>query len=136
MTEDRTHSGSEKGSSPDRGSRLELGAAGEEIAAEYLRECGYRVLARNWRCPEGEIDIVVADDDWVVVVEVKTRSSHAAGHPFESVTPTKLARLRRLAGAWARENPREGSRLRVDAVAVTVAAGTAPPTVEHLENVA
>ncbi|MGA1812402.1 YraN family protein [Frondihabitans sp. 4ASC-45] len=115
----------------------EVGALGEEAAAVHLAERGYRILDRNWRCPEGEVDIVAEDDDYVVVVEVKTRTGHAAGHPFEAVTPAKVQRLRRLALAWAHGNPRSGQRLRVDVVAVTLEADASTrPVIEHLENVA
>lgn len=118
---------------PGPHSNRRTGARGEQIAAEHLEERGYRVLDRNWRCPDGEVDLVVADDDWVAVVEVKTRNGPRAGHPFEAVTPAKAARLRRLAIAWARAHPGAGHHLRIDVVAVTL--GDAGPVVEHLENV-
>ena len=69
-----------------------LGRAGEELAAEYFAAAGYAVLERNWRCRQGELDLVVSDGNTVVVVEVKTRSSLDYGHPFEAVSSAKLAR--------------------------------------------
>jgi len=69
------------------------------VAAWYA-ERGYQVLARNWRCPTGEIDLVARTGRTLVFCEVKTRSSTAFGAPVEAVTPSKQARLRRLAGCW------------------------------------
>ncbi|BDZ51171.1 UPF0102 protein [Frondihabitans sucicola] len=116
----------------------ELGIRGEQLAAEYLEGAGYRIIERNWRCRDGEIDIVAAIDDEVVVVEVKTRTGHGAGHPFEAVTPAKVVRLRRLALGWAHEHPLEGHRLRIDVVGVTVGGASGcedGETVEHLRGV-
>lgn len=112
----------------------QLGDRGEDVAAGHLEGAGYRIIERNWRCRDGEIDIVAGVDDVVVVVEVKTRTGHGAGHPYESVTPSKVARLRRLAVAWARAHPLEGHRLRIDVVGVTVGP-SGDETVEHLEAV-
>ena len=73
-----------------------LGREGEQVAAEYLERAGLRVLDRNWRCAEGEIDIVAAERQVMVVCEVKTRSSTRYGTPLEAITRSKRARLRRL----------------------------------------
>ncbi|WP_203135350.1 YraN family protein [Microbacterium sp. JZ31] len=113
----------------------ELGRAGEDRAASYLRGRGYEILDRNWRCPDGEIDIVAACGDRVVAVEVKTRSGIAYGHPFSAIDDIKLARMWRLALAWAAAHPdavRRG-RMSVDAIAVL---GRDPRsgTLEHLEG--
>jgi putative endonuclease len=112
----------------------ELGKRGERLAEAHLVARGYRLVERNWRCRHGEIDLVVRDDDALVFVEVKTRSSTAFGHPFEAITPLKLARLRRLAGVWCAEHPEERGRIRIDAVAVLAPRG-AEPVVEHLVGV-
>ena len=74
-----------------------LGRRGEDLAADFLQAHGMRIVERNWRCPEGEIDIVALDGDALVIAEVKTRKSLAFGHPFEAVGADKLARLHRLA---------------------------------------
>ncbi|MCU1526991.1 MAG: hypothetical protein JWP75_754 [Frondihabitans sp.] len=100
--------------------RKELGRRGEDIAAMYLRDVGFRIVERNWRCPEGEIDIVAIDDDDVVVVEVKARRGHASGHPLEAVTPAKVSRLRRLAAAWTLAHPTPQRGLRIDVIGVTM----------------
>lgn len=116
-----------------------LGARGESIAADHLTRRGLRVLDRNWRGPSGELDLVLCDaaSREIVVAEVKTRAGVAFGHPFEAITPAKLARLRRLAGEWCAAHADEvGShpRVRIDAVAV-IAPRDRPPVVEHLRGV-
>lgn len=83
----------------------EFGRAGEERAAAHLRTRGYAILDRNWRCPQGEIDIVAISDGMLCIIEVKTRRSAAFGHPFEAVDERKRQRLWHLAFAWAAAHP-------------------------------
>ena len=83
--------------------RRHLGAKGEELAAAWYRANGYTVLDRNWRCREGEIDLVCSIENVLVICEVKTRTSDAYGHPAESVTPAKQRRLRVLAARWLQD---------------------------------
>ena len=80
------------------------------------------------------IDLVARDGNDTVFVEVKTRSSTAFGHPFEAITPQKLARLRRLANAWCDAHPYRRGVIRIDAISVIAAAGAAP-LIEHLRRV-
>lgn len=109
--------------------RQALGARGEDRAAARYRSTGHDILSRNWRCRHGEIDLVCADDDTLVFIEVKTRSSLAYGHPAEAVTARKQARLRLLAGRWMAAHPRHRRpTLRFDVVAVL------PDSVEVIEN--
>ena len=77
-----------------------LGRRGEQAAVEYLERAGLRILDRNWRCAEGEIDIVAAERQVLVICEVKTRSSTQYGSPLEAITRGKRTRLRRLAVRW------------------------------------
>jgi putative endonuclease len=112
----------------------ELGRWGEEVAVARLTRLGYDVVDRNWRCPQGELDIVARVRGGTAFVEVKTRTSLAFGHPFEAITSRKLARLHSLALAWCRAHPGRHGRLRVDVVAVTGAQDT-EPVVELLEDV-
>jgi putative endonuclease len=95
-----------------------FGRAGEDRAARYLEQQGFTVLARNWRCRTGELDLVVDDGATVVVVEVKTRRGEAFGHPFEAIDARKRARLWRLAVEWAstHRDAMQGRRLRIDAI--------------------
>lgn len=81
-----------------------LGADGEDVAARWYVDRGYRVLARNWRCREGELDLVLGRGSLVVICEVKTRSSERFGSPFEAVGPAKQRRLRRLGARWLSES--------------------------------
>lgn len=98
----------------------ELGRTGEQLAVEHLTAEGYTILDRNWRCPIGEIDIVARQGAATVVVEVKTRSGLGFGHPLDAVTPRKLARLRRLAGAWCSATGTTAQALRIDVIGVIV----------------
>lgn len=95
-----------------------LGADGEDVVARWYVERGYSVLARNWRCSEGELDLILARGDTVVVCEVKTRASTRFGSPFEAVGRDKQRRLRRLTARWLAEN----ASLRPQEVRIDVAA--------------
>jgi len=88
------------------------------MAARWYERQGYVVLDRNWRCREGEIDLVVARGRLVVFSEVKTRSSDAFGSPASAVTATKQARIRRVAMRWLGVNAVRGASLRFDVVCV------------------
>jgi len=110
-----------------------LGRAGEERAAEYLRARGYAILDRNWRCDQGEIDIVATVDDVLCVVEVKTRRTELYGHPFEAVDERKRRRLWRLAFAWSAAHPDAARRrrLRLEVVGL-IGADATTARLEHL----
>jgi putative endonuclease len=109
----------------------DLGAHGERIAAAYLTDSGLRVLDRNWRCRDGELDIVARDGDALVFCEVKTRRAVGFGHPVEAVGPGKQRRLRTLAQRWLAAHDEHAPVLRFDVVGVLVR-GTAPAVVTHL----
>jgi putative endonuclease len=96
-----------------------LGRQGEELAAEWYRARGYDVVSRNWRCSDGELDLVARRARTVVFCEVKTRGSAAFGSPLEAVTRTKQKRLRRLAARWLREeSPTPAGLARFDVASV------------------
>jgi len=97
-----------------------VGRHGEDVVARALEEQGWEVLARNWRCPMGELDIVARDGGDAVAVEVKTRTSTAFGSPLEAVTSIKLARLRRLTAAWLSQQERSFEGVRIDVVGVVL----------------
>ena len=111
-----------------------LGRRGEQLAADYLQGLGLSLVERNWRCSLGEIDLVMRDGRETVFVEVKTRAGLGYGHPLESITVAKLARLRRLAGAWCEAHPGGFGGIRIDAVAVIAPRGEGV-TIEHLRRV-
>jgi putative endonuclease len=102
------------------GGNLRTGAAGEEAAARWYAARGYTVVARNWRCPDGELDLVVARRGELVFCEVKTRSSDRFGVPAEAVTRDKQRRLRRLAARFLAEAApgTRGATLRFDVASV------------------
>ncbi len=108
-----------------------LGNRGENAAVRYLRQQGYRILARNCRSHWGEIDIIARDGDWIVFVEVKTRSSHAAGHPAEAVTHRKQVQLTKLALVWLKQRKLLDHRARFDVIALTWPDGVKTPEIEH-----
>lgn len=98
--------------------RQRLGARGELLAARWYRDQGYAVVSTNWRCSSGELDLVLRRGSVLVFAEVKTRSSHRFGHPFEAITPSKQVRIRRLAAMFMRECDERAPTVRFDAVAV------------------
>lgn len=110
-----------------------LGRTGEQAAVRHLTGLGWQILDRNWRCAEGELDIVAHDGTELVVCEVKTRSSLAYGTPAEGVTPAKAARLRRLAARWLAAHGVH-ARARIDVIGL-VADGSGRFTVDHLKGV-
>ncbi len=111
-----------------------LGRQGEQLAAEYLQRAGFRVLERNYRCSEGELDIVAADRRVLVACEVKTRSSASFGLPIEAITAEKVRRLRRLAVRWVMTHGTFFDELRVDAVGV-LRTSSGEFTIEHVRGV-
>jgi len=113
--------------------RQAVGAYGERIAAARLQELGMTILERNWRCSEGEIDIVARDGDILVVCEVKTRRSNDFGSPLEGVTPLKAQRLRRLAACWLRDHPVRPEGVRIDVVGILRPA-RGPAEVDYLRG--
>jgi putative endonuclease len=108
----------------------ELGRRGEAVAVEYLEGRGLVVLSRNWRCRDGELDVVATDDGRLVVCEVKTRSGTRYGLPAEAVTGTKAARIRRLAHHWCAAHRVGWTDIRYDVCAVLLEPGR-PATVHH-----
>ena len=114
--------------------RQTLGRWGEKTAAEYLESQGYRIIARNWRTREGEIDLIAQHEDCCIAVEVKTRSGLGYGNPLEAITRLKARRLRRLLLSWARAERLGACRLRVDAVGITVRPGE-QPRIDHLRGI-
>ena len=111
-----------------------LGKAGEQAAARYLQSAGLRVLDRNWRCADGEIDIVAVERHVLVVCEVKTRTGQRYGSPLEAVGRAKRARLRRLAVQWINAHGVRFDQVRIDVVGL-VQSGTGGFTIEHIRGV-
>lgn len=98
--------------------RRALGSYGENLAARWYAEHGYVLVSRNWRCREGEIDLVLTRARLLVFCEVKTRSSNAYGSPAAAVTPAKQARLRKLGMRWIDAHQMRPSTIRFDVACV------------------
>jgi putative endonuclease len=111
-----------------------LGRSGEQAAAEYLESAGLRILDRNWRCADGEIDIVATEGQVLVVCEVKARTGQRYGSPLEAVGRAKRARLRRLAIGWINAYGVRFDQVRIDVVGL-VYDGTGGFTIEHIRGV-
>jgi putative endonuclease len=107
--------------------RIALGRAGEDRVAAWYEGRGYEVLDRNWRCRDGELDVVAGKGRTLVVCEVKTRSSLAYGHPAEAVTWQKQRRIRGLAARWIAERGVRPKEVRFDVACVL------PTSVEVIE---
>ena len=122
-------------------SRVRLGRQGENLARQYLLQAGYRILAANYRCPWGEIDLVAQDGEELVFVEVRTRRSSAYGSPQESITPEKIERLQATAQDYLQNHTPEPGRSelhwRIDLVSIrfdAARAGASAPSIEHLKH--
>lgn len=98
--------------------RRVLGAEGEAQAAAWYEAHGYEVVCRNWRCREGELDLVVRRGRELVFVEVKARTTDRFGVPAEAVTPAKQRRLRGLAAHYLADTGTRAPALRFDVVAI------------------
>lgn len=125
-------------------SRQTTGQLGEEIAVRTLREAGLSIVERNWRCPAGELDIVAeeigldyasgeSDTRWLVLVEVRTRSSTTRGTARQAFTPQKQAKLREVAGHYLQAKNWRGP-WRIDAVAVQLDHSGREVAVEHIRH--
>ncbi|MCT2584719.1 YraN family protein [Actinophytocola gossypii] len=111
---------------------LRTGAKGEVLAARYLERQGLIVLSKNWRCPEGELDLVATDRHNLIICEVKTRTSTNYGHPAEAVTFEKGLRIRRLARRWRADHHVRWCPERFDIIAITWPRNE-PPKLQHFK---
>jgi putative endonuclease len=116
--------------------RAQLGALGERLAIDHLIGRGLQILARNWRCRYGELDVIAVDPSTctVVFVEVKTRTGDGFGGLAYAVTEQKVRRLRRLAALWLAGQDRRWGAIRIDVVGVRVGRRRTPE-ITHLQGV-
>jgi putative endonuclease len=98
--------------------RQAVGAYGERLAARHLQDQGLEILHRNWRCPDGELDLILRDGDDIVFCEVKTRRGARFGTPAEAVGARKVRKLRHLAFRWLAETGIHADGIRFDVVEV------------------
>jgi putative endonuclease len=110
------------------------GRRAEALAAAFLERAGLRIIARNWRRPEGELDLVASDDiGTCVFVEVRSRTGAALGHALESITAEKRRRVIRAARLYLSEAPAPATGYRFDVVAITFdPLGQNEPELVHL----
>jgi len=114
--------------------RRVTGILGEKLARDFLKKQGYRILETNYRCPEGEIDIVASHKDCLVFVEVRTKKSLEFGTPEESITPTKKARLKATADQYRQTHDNLPAQWRIDFVAVELDRNAKPLRIDIIEN--
>jgi len=112
--------------------RRQLGDAGEDLAAAALKKQGYKILARNWVTPLGEIDLIARQGKTYVFIEVKTRRGERFGAPQEAVHPAKQQKLRRLADYYLKQKRLEEVAMRFDVVAIVI--GEDGTQVEIIKN--
>ncbi len=116
-----------------RDDRQGLGRRGEALAAQHLAAEGYEIVARNWRCEHGELDLVARDGDCLAFVEVRARRGRRMGTPEESITAAKQAKLVELAWAYVQARDWPGA-WRIDVVAVEMDRRGRLLRVDHYEN--
>jgi putative endonuclease len=120
------------------GARQEVGARGEDAAVAELERQGMQIVARNWRCPLGEIDIIAVETAaagrTLVFCEVKCRTGLGFGHPLESVTSAKLRKLRQLAAHWLMAERTHADNIRLDAIGVIILPGERP-SLSHVRGI-
>jgi putative endonuclease len=118
--------------------RRQVGVHGEDLAAQELERQGLRVLARNWQCRIGEIDIIAEELSrgrrTMVFCEVKCRTGLGFGDPLEAITYAKLRKLRQLAAEWLSASDAKPAGIRIDAIGVVMLPGR-PPEITHVRGI-
>ena len=114
--------------------RRETGILGEKLAKDFLKKRGYHIFETNYRCPEGEIDIIAKQRDYLVFIEVRTKRSLEFGSPEESITPAKKERMRAAAGYYRQAHQNLPQLWRIDVVAVELNQKGKPSRIELIEN--
>lgn len=114
--------------------RRETGMLGEKLACDFLGKNGYHILETNYRCPGGEIDIIARQEDTLVFIEVRTKKSRQFGTPEESITPTKMERLRTVAAHYGQNRSNLPASWRIDVVAIQMDSRGKVSRIEIIEN--
>ena len=114
--------------------RQEVGKLGEKLAQEFLKRKGYHILMTGFRCREGEIDIIAQQKDYLVFVEVRTRSSLRFGTPEESITQNKKEKLITSALTYISTHQNIPSLWRIDVVAIEIDPKGKAKRIELIEN--
>jgi putative endonuclease len=114
--------------------RREVGILGEKLARDFLARNGYHIIENNYRCPEGEVDIIASYQDFLVFVEVRTKRSRQFGSPEESITPAKMKHLRAVAAQYCQTHDNLPPSWRIDVVAIELGQRGQVPRIEIIEN--
>lgn len=114
---------------------VNIGNKGEDLAVEFLKKNGYKILERNFRIRGGEIDIITKDEEYLVFVEVKARYSHKYGLPIESVTPWKIKYLLKTAKFYLQKIKWGNGPYRLDVVTIDYVESRENPLIELIKNV-
>jgi putative endonuclease len=114
--------------------KRETGARGERIAGDFLGKNGYEIITTNYRCPEGEIDIIAKQKDVLVFIEVRTKKSRIFGLPEESITGVKKEKLRTLAQRYGQEHHDLPPNWRIDVVAIEMESDGRVSRIAIIEN--
>jgi putative endonuclease len=114
--------------------RRETGILGEKLAKDFLKKRGYRILEANYRCHEGEVDLIAEHKDSLVFIEVRTKKSTDFGSPEESITSAKKERLRAVASHYRQTHSNLPLLWRIDVVAVELNQKGKPSRIELIEN--
>ena len=114
--------------------RQDTGRRGEELARQFLEKKGFRIIESNYRCPEGEVDIIARHEDCLVFIEVRAKTSREFGSPEESVTATKKKKLITTARRYRQTHDKLPPQWRIDFVAVELDKRGEPLRIELIEN--
>lgn len=114
--------------------RREVGSRGEKLAVDFLKGLGYKIVQMNFRCRQGEIDIIAQQGECLVFVEVRTKKSSDFGTPEESVTYSKREKLISLANIYLQTLDSPPPSWRIDVVAVELTPDNKISRLEHIEN--
>ena len=114
--------------------RRDTGILGEKLAKDFLKKRGYHIWETNYRCPEGEIDIVAKHKDSLAFIEVRTKKSLEFGSPEESITPAKRERMKATAARYRQTHHNLPPLWRIDMVAVELNQEGKPSRIELIEN--
>jgi len=114
--------------------RRDVGILGEKLARDFLKRKGYRIIETNYRCPEGEIDIIARHGDFLAFVEVRTKTSLEFGSPEESITPAKMGRIKATASHYQQTHSNLPPLWRIDVVAIELNQKGKPSRIELIEN--
>lgn len=109
-----------------------IGKKGEELACEYLRKNGYKIIEQNWHYSKNaEIDIIAEDKGTLVFIEVKTRTTLNYGHPFEAITSTKIEKIHKGILGYLSTSEKKFKNFRFDGISIV---GPESPAIEHIKN--